>query len=231
MTRPPRSGDCPPPHPWKVQARPLASFPTRTLLTSRQPQPPSFLRATNGTRVFSNPSKVSQALHTSTLGKYILEGETRSLGNGSALIITIGESNIFKVPELQLSTFQLGDWTVTSRRADKGGDTFRYAWVGPLADDVDLEAVRKGFNTFDGGEVVEITWLPPHCLPRTTIGRWLRLKCGGPHGPRSVYCPLNCQAQQTYINLTQEGHTHRHQQAPEILTAPQAAGHPQACPS
>ena len=57
------------------------------------PAPPAtasfLLRAYDGARVFSNPSKVSQALHLSTLGKYILEGETRSLGIGSALIVAL----------------------------------------------------------------------------------------------------------------------------------------------
>ena len=42
------------------------------------------------------------------MGKYIIEGETRSLGNGSALMVALWESNIPKVPGLQEDTFTLG---------------------------------------------------------------------------------------------------------------------------
>ena len=54
------------------------------------------LRAITGAKVFANPSRVSHALHQSPLGKYIIDGETRSLGNGSALIVAVWKHNIPK---------------------------------------------------------------------------------------------------------------------------------------
>ncbi|KAG0717927.1 hypothetical protein GWK47_053442 [Chionoecetes opilio] len=54
---------------------------------------------------FLSPGRISHALHTSPLGKYIIEGETRSLGNGSALVVALWESVIPKVPILQDVTF------------------------------------------------------------------------------------------------------------------------------
>ncbi|KAG0710159.1 hypothetical protein GWK47_023371 [Chionoecetes opilio] len=66
------------------------------------------LRAASGARVFANPCRVSHALHLSTLGKYVLEGETRALGNGCALLFVIWEHNIPKVPELGQASFTLG---------------------------------------------------------------------------------------------------------------------------
>ena len=82
---------------------------------------PVLIRATNGARVFSNPSRVSHALHASPMGKYIIEGETRSLGNGSALVVALWKSNISKVPGLQESTFTLGERQVICHRTDWKG--------------------------------------------------------------------------------------------------------------
>ncbi|KAG0720740.1 hypothetical protein GWK47_047876 [Chionoecetes opilio] len=137
------------------------------------------LRATSGARVFANPSKVSHALHLSPLGKYVLEGETRSLGNGSVLIVVVWEHNIPKVPDLGQASFTLGEWEVTCRRAECDGPDYQYARVGPLDDDTDLGEVRKAFRPFDGDEVVKITWIPPCNLPRSTTGKWLCLKVRG----------------------------------------------------
>lgn len=139
------------------------------------------LRAKDGARVFNNPRRVTAALHQSSVAKYILEGETRSLGDGSALIISMWEDNIVKVPELQNSTtFKLGEWTVTSRRTDRNINiNYRYAKVGPLADDTDLDEIQGSLRPLDGGEVVDISWIPPHSLPRYTRGKWLRLKVKG----------------------------------------------------
>ena len=236
------------------------------------------LRATTGAKVFANPSRVSRALHQSPLGKYIIEGETRSLGNGSALIVAVWEHNIPKIPDLEEPTFTLGEWEITCRRADRDCDDYKYARVGPLADDADIEEIRDGFKSFGTEEVVEITWIPPHCLPRSTTGKWIRLKvrgpiptkvainqivywarpfllpmlrcpgclkighsintcrsprrcsrcsgphtflldentctrpyycfqCGGSHGPRSIHCPHNQDAQQLYSTLARDGVT------------------------
>ncbi|KAG0711557.1 hypothetical protein GWK47_002259 [Chionoecetes opilio] len=137
------------------------------------------LRAASGARVFANPCRVSHALHLSTLGKYVLEGETRALGNGCALVVVIWEHNIPKVPELGQASFTLGEWEVTCRRAEREGPDYHYARVGPLDDSTDITEVRRDFRSFDGGEVVEITWIPAHNLPRYTTGRWLRLKVSG----------------------------------------------------
>ncbi|KAG0711065.1 hypothetical protein GWK47_021449 [Chionoecetes opilio] len=137
------------------------------------------LRAASGARVFANPCRVSHALHLSTLGKYVLEGETCALGNGCALVVVIWEHNIPKVPELGQASFTLGEWEVTCRRAEREGPGYHYARVGPLDDLTDISEVRKDFRSFDGGEVVEITWIPAHNLPRSTTGKWLRLKMSG----------------------------------------------------
>ena len=137
------------------------------------------LRAVAGTKIFNNPSKVSHALHHSPLGKYILEGETRSLGNGSALIVAVWEHMLPKVPFLLEGSFQLGDWEVHCRRAERDGDDTQYARVGPLADDADLSEIRAHFRAFDGDEVVDFAWIPAHHLPRSTTGKWLRLKVRG----------------------------------------------------
>ncbi|KAG0698253.1 hypothetical protein GWK47_026089 [Chionoecetes opilio] len=137
------------------------------------------LRAASGARVFANPCRVSHALHLSTLGKYVLEGETRALGNGCALVVVIWEHNIPKVPELGQASFTLGEWKVTCRRAEREGPDYHYARVGPLDDSTDITEVRRDFRSFDGGEVVEITWIPAHNLPRYTTGKWLRLKVSG----------------------------------------------------
>ncbi|KAG0723739.1 hypothetical protein GWK47_042043 [Chionoecetes opilio] len=68
---------------------------------------------------------------------------------------------------------------VTCRRAEREGPDYHYARVGPLDDSTDITEVRRDFRSFDGGEVVEITWIPAHNLPRYTTGRWLRLKVSG----------------------------------------------------
>ena len=47
------------------------------------------LKDTSEAKVFANLSRVSHALHQSPLVKYIIEGETRSLGNWSALIVAM----------------------------------------------------------------------------------------------------------------------------------------------
>ena len=137
------------------------------------------LRAVSGARVFNNPRKVSHALHLSDMGKYIIEGETRCLGNGSALIVAVWEHNLSKIPTLAEDTFHLGDWDVHCRRAERDCGDFHYARVGPLADDADLSEVRDHFVALDGGEVVDFTWIPAHHLPRTTTGKWIRLKVRG----------------------------------------------------
>ncbi|MPC61120.1 hypothetical protein E2C01_055185 [Portunus trituberculatus] len=137
------------------------------------------LRGTEGGRLFGNPAKVSRVLHDSAFRKYILEGETRSLGNGSSLIVAVWAHNLPKTPMLQTSSFTLGEWPVTCRRADRDSGTYHYAKVGPLADDTTLEEVRDGFCVLEGNEVVELTWLPPHSLPRFATGKWLRLKARG----------------------------------------------------
>lgn len=166
---------------------PSPDRPDKTSRTNHDSRPPQeayvrasyLLRAVTGAKVFANPCRVSQALHHSPLGKYVLEGETRALGNGCALIIVIWEHNIPKVTELGQSTLTLGDWEVTCRRAERDDPDYNYARVGPLDDSTDIGEVRNNFRSFDGGEVVELTWIPPSNLPRSTTGKWLRLKVRG----------------------------------------------------
>ena len=59
--------------------------------------------------MFCHPGKVSHALHSSPFSKYILGGETRSLGNGSALILAVWEHNLAKTPLLLQNKFTLGN--------------------------------------------------------------------------------------------------------------------------
>ena len=149
--------------------------------TASNPLLPSYtiasymLRSSTKTRLFGNPKKVTEALLSSSLSKYILEGETRSLGNGAALIIALYEHNIPKVPELSMPTLTLGEWKVTCRRADKDDNNYQYAKVGPLDEDADLNEIRAVLRTFGGGECTEVSWIPPRQLSRFTTGRWLRL--------------------------------------------------------
>lgn len=82
------------------------------------------LMATNGVKIFTNLCKAFHALHTSKVAKYILEYETCSLGNGSALIIAVRE-HISKVPRLLQGTLKLGELENTHLRADKEGDDIR----------------------------------------------------------------------------------------------------------
>ncbi|MPC73632.1 hypothetical protein E2C01_067966 [Portunus trituberculatus] len=158
------------------------------------------LRGTEGGRLFANPAEVSRVLHDSAFGKYILEGETRSLGNGLSLIVVVW-AHLLKIPMLQSSSFTLGEWPVSCHRADQASGTYHYAKVGPLADDTTLEEVRDGFRVLEGNEVVELTWLPPHSLPRFATGKWLRHKVRGSppskvaidqlvYYPRSILLPL-----------------------------------------
>ncbi|KAG0727382.1 hypothetical protein GWK47_004017 [Chionoecetes opilio] len=77
------------------------------------------------------------------------------------------------------SLLYLGEWKVTCRRAEREGPDYHYARVGPLDDSTDITEIRRDFRSFDGGEVVEITWIPAHNLPRYTTGKWLRLKVSG----------------------------------------------------
>ncbi|KAG0728298.1 hypothetical protein GWK47_003764 [Chionoecetes opilio] len=138
------------------------------------------LRACNGARVFSHPGRVSHALHTSPLGKCIIEGETRSLGNGSALVVALWESVIPKVPILQDVTFTLRDWQVTCRRAERAGALAQYGKVGPLSEEIkDLEEIRSTLRALDGSDIEEVSWIPPRSLPRSTTGRRIRLKVTG----------------------------------------------------
>ena len=96
------------------------------------------LRAVNGVRVFANPSSVTQALHTST--QYLLEGGTRSLGNGLAHVVTVWE-HISKVLLFLQTHFRFGDWEEICRGAEMDVDTFNYDKVGPLDSDTDLQEV------------------------------------------------------------------------------------------
>ena len=129
-------------------------------------------------------------MQLSPLGKYVIKGKTRALGNGCALIVVIWEYNIPKVPELGQATLTLGEWMVTCHRAEREGLDYLYARVDPLDDNIDICEVQKDFQSFDGGEVVEITWIPPHNLPRSTTEKWLRLKVRGDPSHKGVHLPV-----------------------------------------
>lgn len=128
--------------------------------------------------MFSNPRKVAHALSSSHTGKYILDGETHALGNCSALIIVVYEHNCLKMPDLSEPSF-LAYWEVTCRRADKDTTAYSYNKVGLLGEDTNMEEIQEGFKTLDGGECVELSWIPSCLLLRTTTGRWLHLKVRG----------------------------------------------------
>ncbi|XP_045138299.1 uncharacterized protein LOC123520256 [Portunus trituberculatus] len=72
-------------------------------------------------RLFANPAKVSCVLHDSAFGKYILEGETLSLGNGSSLIVAVWAHTLPKVPMLQSPSFTLGYIIRKDRGQGRGG--------------------------------------------------------------------------------------------------------------
>ncbi|XP_045104412.1 uncharacterized protein LOC123499945 [Portunus trituberculatus] len=59
----------------------------------------------------------------------------------------------------------------------------------PLADDITLEEVRDGFRVLEGNEVVELTWLPPHSLPRFATGNKVAID-QLVYYPRSILLPL-----------------------------------------
>lgn len=138
------------------------------------------LRSITGSNIFSNPRKVSYALMQSSWCKYLLEGETRPLGNGSTLVVAVWEHNLAKIPDLKAPTFTLGEWEVTCRRADRETENYNYARVGPLNDENTLDELWDTYRSLDGGEVLEMSWIPQRLLPRTSSGKWLRLKVRGP---------------------------------------------------
>ena len=263
--------------------------PKRTMLSP--PPPPStpsddyttasfLLRSTQGSRIFAIPKKVSLALMHSPLGKYLLEGETRPLGNGSVLVVAVWKHNLPRTPDLMKPTFTLGEWEVICRRADKEAEVYNYAKVGPLNDENTLDELWHDYRSLDG-EVLEMSWIPQRLLPRTSTGKWLRLKvrgpiptritisglvyfprpyilpllrcpkclkighsvvtcraqerctrcsgphpfrtpdytctrpyhcfqCRGSHGPRSVHCPHNKQAQDLYTSQVRDGKSLQH---------------------
>ncbi|XP_063858579.1 uncharacterized protein LOC135099879 [Scylla paramamosain] len=123
------------------------------------------LRTCNGARIFSSPSRVSHALHGFPIGKYIIEGDTRSLSNGSSLVISVWEHNILGVPDLLTGTFTLGDWQVTCRRTDDDGTTFTSGKIGPLADDTDLQEVCHAQKAMDNTDIHKICWIHSHHIP------------------------------------------------------------------
>ena len=51
-------------------------------------------------------------------------------GNRSALSVVVWKYNVPKMLELALSSFPLGDWTVTSHRAERDGMEHHYARLG-----------------------------------------------------------------------------------------------------
>lgn len=134
------------------------------------------LRSTTGLKIFANPARVNQAIRQSPLHKFLLEGETRSLGNGSALIIAVWEHNIQNIPLLKQNPFQLGEWEVTCRRAEREDNNTVYAKVGPFSEDTSIQEIMDSLTVLEGGVVEEITWIPTRHLPRNTTGKWLRLK-------------------------------------------------------
>lgn len=105
------------------------------------------------------PRRVSQALHNSPLGKYILEGKTRSLGNGSVLVVVVWEQNLHKLPPLQESPVTLGEWQATGRRAEREGDKALYTKVGPMAENTNIDKIRSTLRSLDESDI-EISLIP-----------------------------------------------------------------------
>lgn len=81
------------------------------------------------------------------------------------------EHNLPKIPDLGMPVFQLGDWEVTCWRAERDAIEVKYVKVGPLDNETKLEEVLHGLRLLDGGKPLEITWIPPRGLPRTTMGK------------------------------------------------------------
>ncbi|KAG0727549.1 hypothetical protein GWK47_034462 [Chionoecetes opilio] len=173
---------------------PSQEGPDKAPRTGQDSQPPPdacvqasyLLRAASGARVFANPSKVSHALHLSPLGKYVLEGETRSLGNGSAFIVVVWEHNI-SIPQGCV----LG--------APLPPPSAPLPWVPsdrPLPQHLPVP-----------GAMLPLQRASPMQARRHHLHQALPLfpEWGGPDGPRSAHCPFNCRAQQLYADLAREG--------------------------
>ncbi|KAG0727657.1 hypothetical protein GWK47_034192 [Chionoecetes opilio] len=93
-----------------------------------------------------------------------------------ALVVALWESAILKVPILQDNTFTLGEWQVTCRRAEREGSPAQYGKVGPLHAEMGLDEVRSLLKALNGTPIEEVSWIPSRHLPRSTTGKWVRLK-------------------------------------------------------
>ncbi|KAK8374943.1 hypothetical protein O3P69_011864 [Scylla paramamosain] len=126
----PRGNDCPSQDLDVIQGSEMDEFPPLTagkcgpLSLPRDPRRPSTLARRTGFLHGSQQRKTmaGQSPFDSPLKKYILEGHTRALGNGSSLVIAVWGHNIPEVPPLLQDSFIIGDWTVTCRRVERGGN-------------------------------------------------------------------------------------------------------------
>lgn len=122
------------------------------------PTPPTYTRASLLLRTKTG-AQISHAHSSSPIEKYVLDGETRSQGNGSPPIIVVYDHNLLNVPDFSQPTFKLGEWKVTCRRTERNDDRPQYARVVPLADETKMNEIQETFQTLDGGENVELTWI------------------------------------------------------------------------
>ncbi|KAG0719058.1 hypothetical protein GWK47_051277 [Chionoecetes opilio] len=94
--------------------------------------------------VFSLTRPVSHALHTSPLGKNIIEGETRSLGNGSALVVALWESVFPQGAHPTGRHLHPRGLASSCPPYREGRCPGAYGKVGPLSEEIkDLEEIRS----------------------------------------------------------------------------------------
>lgn len=60
---------------------------------------------------------------------------------------------------------------MTCHRAEKDDTSYKYVRVGPLTEETRLSDIQDGFRPLDGGECVDLAWIPPRLLSRTTTGK------------------------------------------------------------
>ncbi|MPC13554.1 putative RNA-directed DNA polymerase from transposon X-element [Portunus trituberculatus] len=82
----------------------------------------------------------------------------------------------YGLPSCYKPHFRLGDWEMTCRKADCDVNIYNYAKVEPFDQNTDLTEVLGVLRPIDGGDIVEASWIAPHCLPGHVTGKWLRLK-------------------------------------------------------
>ncbi|KAG0720212.1 hypothetical protein GWK47_048948 [Chionoecetes opilio] len=142
--------------------------------------PGPFSAAPGSTAAAPGAAAIPRTTKLSPLGMYIIEGETRSLGNGSALVVALwerGHPQGAPPTERHLHPRGLAGFLAAVR---EGPGALAQFWkVGPLSEK--LRILRRSPSTlraWTARDIEEVSWIPPS-LPRSTTGRWIRLRGTG----------------------------------------------------